>query len=783
MKRRTLAILLALLLVFTMSGCQKENAVTTEPVNTEPTPANMYARARKALEQEEALELSVEVTIETQAGEECFTTELEQEILLNGRGTKELQVQREEEAILSSMSPNGYSGSWATDFFDVYTGGKLYTLVDEEIAFRGDVPQEGYLTTLFPAVLLDESLYQSVTIKEEQGKQYFTFEQPVAGEEWAMTGGAELISAKGFAIVDATGWLEESRYELSYCRGTIQTTLVAELETKRTAEVVEPVEKPWKYTEVLQVTAIRPYQMCLLRAAAASGVVTNSVSVIEAEVADCASSEVFTTAYEGYGDAFQGNMDWTYVYADSTGAETHTINYHYKDGVDIRTEEGTQPESERMDPEEAMEFYIYYGDLGLVTLHDVYDITLEFIGDIAHFETALTADYAEASANYVLESLVENPGDIIARSEYLQSDTCRAYLTVDMGTELPVAMGYLYEGKHRLDGKTYALREQVDSYANYAGAGVHKAVTGELQPAEKPETGATPLFYRVTGDKGQEMYLLGTIHAGDDRTAFLPQEIYDALDSADALAVECDVQEFEAQMETDMKLLGQIMKLYLVSDLDQRVSALLDAESYRLIEILSRPAGNLQGTMANYKPFVWSSSIDQFFMQQGYWLMSDKGVDMHLLTRAKEKGIPILEIESAAEQTEMLAGFSADLQQMELESYIGAAIWEYNDGLEELYELWCAGDEAALRALLSEEEDLSELTEQERAEYEKLMAEYNKAMSYDRNVGMLETAKEYLESDEVVFYAVGLAHLLDSTNGLVDTLRDAGYTVEQVSYQ
>ena len=47
---------------------------------------------------------------------------------------------------------------------------------------------------------------------------------------------------------------------------------------------------------------------------------------------------------------------------------------------------------------------------------------------------------------------------------------------------------------------------------------------------------------------------------------------------------------------------------------------------------------------------------------------------------------------------------------------------------------------------------------------------------------MLKKAIEYLESDKVVFYAVGLAHLLDGTNGLVDTLREAGYTVELVTY-
>ena len=68
------------------------------------------------------------------------------------------------------------------------------------------------------------------------------------------------------------------------------------------------------------------------------------------------------------------------------------------------------------------------------------------------------------------------------------------------------------------------------------------------------------------------------------------------------------------------------------------------------------------------------------------------------------------------------------------------------------------------------------------AELLKIQEEYKTAMESSRNAGMLEVAKQYLESGDVVFFAVGLAHLLNNVNGLVDTLRDAGYTVELVTY-
>ena len=70
-------------------------------------------------------------------------------------------------------------------------------------------------------------------------------------------------------------------------------------------------------------------------------------------------------------------------------------------------------------------------------------------------------------------------------------------------------------------------------------------------------------------------------------------------------------------------------------------------------------------------------------------------------------------------------------------------------------------------------------TPEELAEIEGYIAEYNQAIAVQRDELMLEKAIEYLESGNTVFYAVGLAHLLSET-GLVDGLREAGYTVEIV---
>ena len=47
-----------------------------------------------------------------------------------------------------------------------------------------------------------------------------------------------------------------------------------------------------------------------------------------------------------------------------------------------------------------------------------------------------------------------------------------------------------------------------------------------------------PMLFRVTGEGGQEMYLFGTIHVGDERNAAALSLIAPTLDECDALAVE-----------------------------------------------------------------------------------------------------------------------------------------------------------------------------------------------------------------------------------------------------
>ena len=156
----------------------------------------------------------------------------------------------------------------------------------------------------------------------------------------------------------------------------------------------------------------------------------------------------------------------------------------------------------------------------------------------------------------------------------------------------------------------------------------------------------------------------------------------------------------------------------------------------------------------------------------------DRGVDNQLVKMAKDNGIEVWDVEDYAEHISLLGNFSEKLQELMLEETLDYGRYASNMGTDELFEAWCRGDEAELTAEEEEEEEDEELTPEEQA----LVDEYNEGMMRKRNAEMVEKAQEYLAGDKTVFFAVGLAHLLDEENGLLKCLREGGYTVEQVVF-
>ncbi|MBE5787621.1 MAG: TraB/GumN family protein [Clostridiales bacterium] len=277
---------------------------------------------------------------------------------------------------------------------------------------------------------------------------------------------------------------------------------------------------------------------------------------------------------------------------------------------------------------------------------------------------------------------------------------------------------------------------------------------------------ATPLLYKVSDDKGNSIYLLGTIHIGDKEMYPLSAPVQQAYREADILAVELDIVALTLDMEQMMEYSSAMM----YSDGDSAKNH-LSAETYQLaLETLGLPAV----TMNQMKPISWLTLLQEMSYQRiGY--SSSYGVDQMLISQAYQDKKTVMPLETIELQMDALMSMSdglVDYQLLQMIEYPAAS----DTSLKLLSTAWRQGNEEILRLLLSSEEQ--SVPKEFREEY----AVYAKKLYTDRDAGFTKKAIEFLENGDKVLFAVGAAHIV-ADGGMVDRLRDAGYMVEEIGHQ
>lgn len=811
-----LCLLLSLVLILSLAGCRQEPADPTngptpttaptqptdpaKPTNpsipTDPTnpttpvpqihPAEAYIQAAKELESLDSIYSAISVSTTMSVGRETYSFTTKINTLRSHRNTQSPRFRVDYSTNLDLKASSYY--------LEEYIDGILYVDFDNSqyTRFCGPADPAEYAAQVLPVTPIDPDLYNSISAFEDDSRTVtYEFTQPSAAESWALPEGAELLDAFGSAIINRLGKLEESRYEITYRYGGVLYTDAYHFRSQANYAPVTLTGDPETFHSVQSPEAIRMVSRMWMAASAYKAYNSATVS---------STSSIFTQA-AGVAINQTAEMDWyhgnsarlvtdVYQMNYATGQEqTYTLEEYYKDKTYTAIENGGTPVSY---PNVSFSsFSTYFLRLLDATLpkypsdYENVDFICTDLGSTILVEIVYDEKFAEQIQGEICQDLWQEANFLNNLASKYVTNEITGYFAIDKYTGFPTAAGYYYSGTHTIEGTDYLLTAQLDQSFEIPGAEACYNIF-EKQPYEvKPAKNPTPLFYHVTGKDGQEMWLFGTIHIGDDRTAYLPKEIYDALAASDALALECDNELFEKLSETDEALQAQLSEVYFLPD-GTTLESVLGEELYEMALKYMKASGNYNMNAPYMKPFAWNSALTDFQAQQSYALVRSQGVESRLTALAKEQNKPILEIESAMFQLQMMANFSPELQIYMLMSTLHTDTLQAREELLDLYEKWCAGDEAALRKAVSTQVDTSGMTAEEKAEYEQykyLIDEYNKAMDGDRNKGMLEVAKSYLESDQVVFYAVGLAHLLSEDGGLVDALRAAGYTVELVQYK
>ena len=758
--------ILSLFLVVSLclSGCGQSPAPTTQPTLSGDATA-IYNEAAQRIADADSLHIVTATTQQVTTAGQSFTATTHEQLTCLGLHT---------EAFAATAEKTVNYGDYETALTECYTGGTAYTTILES-NFRAAVPADVYLKRYTPAVIIRAENYGQISITGNT----ITFADAQQAESWLSSEEITLESATASATIDNEGNLQESKYTVTYTYGGAQITktVVQTVTAPESSVTIAAPADPSQYTEVTSIDAMLMleqaygyvHQSTQLQASLsestfsqAAGYATGNQSTIHTYAADSAPMI----------QVEQSSNSINYTTGETTN---HVLSELYRDGKYTISENGALPTADASVSANGMREYYMSMILELILELDyINGGTCTDLGSVYLAEYTCKDILAQDYCSEISQRFFNDENLLANMASAYRTTQLEYYVAMDKYTGLPTALGISYSGIHTISGVEYLLSEQAYCSLDLASTASYTAITGEIAPDTEPEAKATPLLYQVTGTNGQKMWLFGTIHIGDDRTGYLPQQFYDALSDADALAIECDTEIFAQQVKTDPVLQAAVSSAYYYTDA-KTASYMNDQQLHTSTMRLLKAIGAYSAGVDSMKMSIWEQTISNFYLRQGGKLSSGKGMESRLIRLAKAQNIPILEVESSLGQIQMLTGFSASLQEMMLASTINTGAKTSWESAHQLYELWCSGDEAAIQAYLASE--TAGMTEAELAVY----GEYQKAMYTDRNAHMLQVAQQHLESGNTVFYAVGLAHLL-TEDGLVNTLRAAGYTVEPVTY-
>ncbi len=268
-------------------------------------------------------------------------------------------------------------------------------------------------------------------------------------------------------------------------------------------------------------------------------------------------------------------------------------------------------------------------------------------------------------------------------------------------------------------------------------------------------------FWEVTSsDTDNKLYLFGSIHAADEKMYPLPNRINDVYEQCNAIAVECDIVNFEKDPSAQIR---HFQKLILKDN--STIQDHLDKDVYTKIKKLLEDKKLYNENYEYFKPAAWLSFIETAVIQDAE-LDTTLGLDYHFLTKARNDNKNVHEIESVDSQVNMLTNLSDELVNFILKNYTE----DYDEEVQNLKKVYSDIINGKIDSLLESKEKDS--NEKEKT----LLAEYNTKQLTERNKVMYDAAVDFINSDEQVFLIVGAAHMVGE-DGIVKQLQNKGFTV------
>jgi uncharacterized protein YbaP (TraB family) len=266
---------------------------------------------------------------------------------------------------------------------------------------------------------------------------------------------------------------------------------------------------------------------------------------------------------------------------------------------------------------------------------------------------------------------------------------------------------------------------------------------------------AGTFMWRVRGDGGATVHLLGSIHYMKEDAYPLPQVVEHAFSSSEIVVFETDIDELGRAAVAMLAAAGLPE--------DTTLADVLEPELYRnLVERLDG-VGLDRSTVDRMAPWMAALTLTSLELQRAGYFGSE-GIDAHLAARAaadrKER--------RALESVEFQISLFTDMKPDEAADFLRYTLTEIETVIpmvDDIVASWKRGDVGQIEQLLVEGFD------QHPELYSKIVT--------DRNRSWLPQIEELLADDVDALVVVGSLHLVGG-QGLIALLRGRGYEVEQL---
>jgi len=257
---------------------------------------------------------------------------------------------------------------------------------------------------------------------------------------------------------------------------------------------------------------------------------------------------------------------------------------------------------------------------------------------------------------------------------------------------------------------------------------------------------------------GHTLYLLGSIHIAKQNLFPLAPAIEHAYESADAIAVEVD-------LNLAARTIPALIQTHAFLPPSTTVREFVSPESFSLLTRHLKSIRQDYTALSHMKPWYLALIISNHSMES-IGARSYLGIDHYFIDKAYREKKPVIELEGAAMQIGMMEHLPMKEQEMLMVSAIHEAP-DIETTFEAMVDLWNRGDTEAMNVFLDGE--LKEYPE---------LREFNEGFIRDRNRQLTEKITALFKQKETILVIIGVAHFVGD-EGIVRLLEAKGFSLIQ----